>query len=157
MSPINDSLFRSSLRHVRRELKTLGFGTKKMLKTKASLTLLPSIMKQSYFTKDGKIYVPRWQSKKRNVRDMLRHEYGHALLFHYPQIKHSKGFQIFGHTNDHNDYVSDYAMTVPVEDFCETFMAYLKHKGKPPCHLSPRLKKKWAFISRLTKRFRSSS
>jgi len=155
MAPISETLFKNSLRHVRRELKTLGFGTKKIMKTKAARTLMPSLTKQAYFTQDGRIFVPILQSKKRNVRDMLRHEYGHALLFHYPKIQYLKGFSVFGQTKEPDDYVSKYSMRDPIEDFCETFMYYLKRKGKPPCDLSANLKKKWDFIAALARRFRS--
>lgn len=151
MSPISDQLFRSSLRHVRRELKTLGLGRKKVMETKVSRTIIPSFKKEAYFTHDGEIFIPILQSKK-NVRDMLRHEYGHALLYNYPKIAASKGFLYFGHTTDPEDYVSRYAMTNADEDFCETFTKYLKHRGVPRKHYSPRLMKKWRFITSLRDR-----
>jgi hypothetical protein len=151
MSPISDQLFRSSLRHVRRELKTLGLAKKKVMETKVSRTIIPSFKKQAYFTHDGEIFIPILQAKK-GVRDMLRHEYGHAFLFHYPEITAYKGFLYFGHTTDSRDYVSGYAMTDSDEDFCETFMQYLKHRGVPQKHYSPRLMKKWHFIASLSGR-----
>ena len=151
MAPISNQLFRRSLRRVRRELKTLGFGKKKVMETKVSRTIVPSIKKQAYFTHDGEIFVPIFQSK-RGVRDMLRHEYGHALLYNYPRITASKGFSYFGHTTDPEDYVSGYAMKHPDEDFCETFMKYLKHGGVARKHYSPRLMKKWHFIASLRDR-----
>jgi hypothetical protein len=81
---------------------------------------------------------------------MLRHEYGHAFQYHYPEIMHSKGFRSFGHTTNAEDYVSEYAMTNPDEDFCETFLKYLKHRGKiPRKYRSPRLLRKWRFIASL--------
>ncbi len=148
MSPISEQLFRSSLSHVRRELKALGFNKKKVMATKVSRTFVPSFRKQAYFTSDGEIFIPILQPK-RNVRDMLRHEYGHALLFYYPSIGSRKGFVVFGGTTDCNDYVSKYAMTKPEEDFCETFMVYMKFKGKLKNKCSQRLQEKWSFIRKI--------
>jgi hypothetical protein len=156
MAPISNELFRNSLRHVRRELKTLGFNRKKVMETQVSRTPLPSFRKQAYFTHDGKIFVPMFQSKK-NVRDMLRHEYGHSLLFNYPKIAMKNEFINFGHSIDVNDYLTNYAMKNPDEDFCETFMTYMKHHGKlPHKHVSPRMMKKWRFINGLRTRRGSS-
>jgi len=156
MSPISETLFTNSLRHVRRELKSMGFGTEKILKTKVSRTLMPSITKKAYFTHGGEIIIPIFQRKK-GVRDMLRHEYGHALLYHYPKIGRIKGWIYFGHSKYLSDYVSSYAMENPGEDFCETFMIYLKYRGKPHRKFSSsRLKNKWRFISRLPRRLGSS-
>jgi len=153
MSPINKKLFQDSLRHVRRELKTMKFGKKKIMETKVSRTLMPSIIKKGYFTDEGEIFVPILQSKM-GVRDILRHEYGHALLFQYPSIKQKEGFDLFGYSTNTDDYASDYAMVNPEEDFCETFMVYMKTKGKFPWNEgSPRLKKKWQFITALKRGF----
>lgn len=158
MSPINKKLFQDSVRYVRKELKTMKFGKKKIMNTKVSRTLMPSIRKKGYFTKDGEIFVPIFQSRM-GVRDILRHEYGHALLYQYPGIKDREGFSLFGHTTDVNDYVSHYAMTNPEEDFCETFMAYMKKKGKMPKRndYSMRLRRKWRFITALKRGFGPSS
>lgn len=156
MSPINKRLFESSVRHVRRELRTMKFGKRKIMKTKVSRTLLPSITKKGYFTDDGQIFIPILQSK-RGVRDILRHEYGHALLFHYPSIRTKKGYTYFGHTSDPNDYISNYAMSDPEEDFCETFMVYIKNRGEIQRQkLSPVLMEKWRFITALKRSFGSS-
>lgn len=152
MSPINKKLFQDSVRHVRRELKTMKFGKKKIMETKVSRTLIPSVTKKGYFTKGGEIFIPILQSKM-GVRDILRHEYGHAILHNYPKIRDRREFSIFGHTTDVNDYFSDYAMTNTDEDFCETFMVYMKKKGKMPRTNSQRLKRKWRFISSLKRGF----
>jgi hypothetical protein len=156
MAPISNELFQNSLRHVRRELKTLGFDKKGMLETKVSRTLIPSLRRQAYFHK-GEIFIPILQSRK-NVRDMLRHEYGHALLYYFPEIMATKGFRNFCNSSDINDYVSRYAMTNPDEDFCETLMKYMKHGGKfPRKNVSPELMKKWRFISGLRRKRTCSS
>jgi len=149
MTPISNELFQNSLRHVRRELKTLGFDRPKVMKTKVQRTIVPSLRKQAYFTDDGEIYIPILQSR-RHVRDKIRHEYGHALLFHYHGITGRSGFSCFGHSRNRDDYVSQYAMTGPEEDFCETFMLFLRHRGKlPKKYLSPRIKEKWRFVNSL--------
>jgi hypothetical protein len=149
MTPISNELFQNSLRHVRRELKTFGFDKPKVMKTKVHRTIIPSLRKQAYFTSDGEIYIPILQSKH-HVRDKIRHEYGHSLLFHYPWIMGLRGFSSFGHSAERVDYVSQYAMTGPEEDFCETFMLFLKFKGKlPKRYGSVLIRKKWKFINSL--------
>ena len=50
-------------------------------------------------------------------------------------------------------YVSDYAKTMPMEDFAETFMVYLKYKGKiPKSFTHKKLIAKWSFIKRVIKK-----
>jgi hypothetical protein len=152
MAPIDKKLFAASVNHVRREFKKLGFARKKLMNTKIVRTHIPSIRKRGYFTSEGVIYIPVLQQKK-GIKDVLRHEYAHALLFHYPKIKGIERFALFGHTKNQDDYISHYAMTNPEEDFCETFMAYIKHKGKLPYkRASSRLKHKWSFITSLRSR-----
>lgn len=163
MAPISSELFKSTIRHVKRELKQMGFGRNKLLKTKIFRTLVPTITTAAYFVwedswlkyfggfREGTIYVPILQSKY-GLRDTLRHEYAHALLYHYPNIEQRFGFKIFGSSHKDVDYVSDYAQQNAEEDFCETFMLYLKHKGKIPTRLaaqSDRIVKKWQFIEKL--------
>ena len=55
-------------------------------------------------------------------------------------------------------YVSEYAMRDTREDFAETFMLFLKHKGKLPAKFAtkPAIKKKWAAVAEIVKRVRAS-
>ena len=110
----------------------------------------------------GHIYIPKWvllhgtRQRRGSLRDILRHEYGHSLAYHYPALINGKRFQeIFGRKyNDEDfsedyegDFVSDYASTRPMEDFAETFMVYLRCRGTLPIRFAtPSIKKKFAFI-----------
>jgi len=113
----------------------------------------------------GHIYIPSWALlhpvwKQRNftMRDVIRHEYGHAMAHHYPMmIQRSDRFrEVFGgdyFAEDHNregevsEFVSGYAETNPAEDFAENLMFYLKNKGKLPIRLrTPAIRRKWRFI-----------
>ena len=116
----------------------------------------------------GNIYIPKWilshlrTQNRGSLRDILRHEYGHALAFHYPRlIRQSRPFEnAYGAkysgkpilNANRKNFVSDYAHEEgPAEDFAETFMYFIKYKGviQPHFSSSPIVKKKWAFIRRL--------
>ena len=110
----------------------------------------------------GHIYIPKWvlwhgrRQQRGSLRDILRHEYGHAVAHYYPALINGKRFQeVFGGKyNDDDfsedwdgDFVSDYATTCPMEDFAETFMVFLRTKGSLPLRFAtPSIKKKWKFI-----------
>lgn len=117
----------------------------------------------------GHIYIPGWSLSHlaywrhtTAIRDIVRHEYGHAVAHHYPKlIRRSDKFRdAFGGTYDDDefpeewdgDFVSDYAKTDPSEDFADTFMLYLKHRGKiPQKYKTPSILRKWRFIRDLGK------
>lgn len=96
-----------------------------------------------------------------SLRDVIRHEYAHAFAHHYPEfIFRSEFSKVFGGSYNcdktskmHSDaYVSEYAKTMPMEDFAETFMLYLKRKGKMPKSFShKKLVAKWNFVEKLIK------
>ena len=109
----------------------------------------------------GHIFIPAL-APSGSVRDVLRHEAGHALAHYYPSlIRRAVAFRrVFGGTYDQpdpgggksSDFVSKYAATNPCEDFAETFMFYMKHRGRKPARFRGRIIAKWAFIRRLIKR-----
>lgn len=118
----------------------------------------------------GHIYIPQWVlaqgpwQDRGSLRDVVRHEYGHAVAHYYPALvrRSSRFREAFGDRYDSGgpswsesgrpgrDFVSDYAQKMPMEDFAETFMLYLGHGGRRPGQFSSRaIQRKWKFISDL--------
>ena len=100
--------------------------------------------------------------------DVVRHEFGHALATLYPRAL-SQGrlfLEAFGakygpkpapeidQANWEFDCVSKYAASETREDFAETFMLFVKYKGKLPAKFrgKPAIKKKWAAVAEIVKR-----
>lgn len=93
-----------------------------------------------------------------SLRDVLRHEYGHAVAHYYPGLiqRSSRFSETFGGSywrkdhrdaEDPDDFVSAYAMTNPAEDFAEIFMHYLRYGGEiPRKYRSSAIRKKWRFV-----------
>ena len=126
---------------------------------------------------DGNIHFPaifngldwrlKWNDKNSAV-DVLRHEFGHALADRYPAaLKKGALFRkAFGGAygdepargTDPSDWegrcVSAYAATATQEDFAETFMFYVKHKGKIPAKFAkkPAIRKKWKSMAEIVRR-----
>ena len=110
--------------------------------------------------------------KKDSCIDIFRHEFGHALADLYPGALR-KG-SLFRKTFDgaygenptrapdsgdwEDDYVSKYATDSTQEDFAETFMFYLKHKGKIPAKFAkkPAICKKWRAVAKIIRRVAAS-
>jgi len=124
---------------------------------------------------EGDIYIPRWvigegwNQNRGSLRDILRHEYGHALAFGYPQlVRRSSRFREFfgaGHDEDEDledwedrpesAFVSNYARVNPAEDFAETFMIYLRRQSRCPQTYRDRyLRRKWRFVREVVTRVR---
>lgn len=91
------------------------------------------------------------------LRDILRHEYGHAVADLYPQLVRSRDFKraFAGSFNcgeptgkyDPGKHVTGYAASEPAEDFCEVFMFFVKHNGKLPSRFdTPVIRRKWRFV-----------
>jgi len=117
---------------------------------------------------DGNIHVPALFPEvlhgERQLPDTLRHEYGHALADRYRDFFQGEVFKgAFGakyHSylalrscKKSGEYVTGYAMTNKQEDFAETFMLYMKHKGKlPACFRGQiQIEKKWKAIAEIVK------
>lgn len=116
----------------------------------------------------GHIYIPAfvlshffWQSRG-SLRDVIRHEYAHAFAHHHPKlIIKSKEFEsVFGGNyyseapSEMEDaaYLTEYAKTMPMEDFAETFMIYVRKKGVLPSTFNnKKLIRKWKFIAKAIK------
>ena len=116
----------------------------------------------------GHIYIPKYVvaqhflQERGSLRDIIRHEYGHVFAYYYPElIEHSPEFdKVFGGGYEDTEpsnmedeaYVSDYAKTIPMEDYAETFMVYVRRKGILPTHIkNTKLKRKWNFIKKTIK------
>ena len=112
----------------------------------------------------GNIYIPYWVLTRKfwenrdSLRDVVRHEYAHAVEYHYPMLTtRSKRFKnAFSgpypgdYEKDSHIYVTSYAATQQTEDFAETFKFFVRHGGKLPSRLNaPHIKRKWKFIAEL--------
>ena len=106
--------------------------------------------------------------KKDLAVDVFRHEFAHALADLYPgALKKGGVFRAaFGGANGEapaeecvaegwgDRYVSEYATSMTQEDFAETFMLFVKHKGKIPAKYEkkPAIRKKWKAVAEIVKR-----
>lgn len=101
---------------------------------------------------------PQWYGERQTL-DVLRHEFGHALADRYRKFFRGGIFkeafgasygtrQVFDGGDRSKAYVSDYATTDAREDFAETFMLYLKYKGKIPARFRGKraIVKKWKTV-----------
>ena len=107
--------------------------------------------------------------QKCGLRDVVRHEYGHAVADLYPRLTRTRQFvQVFGgsYARKHQgrgcdateDYVSSYAATRPCEDFAETWMYYIKHRGRLPSRFHSRaVRQKWRFVQHTAKAIASGN
>lgn len=105
---------------------------------------------------------------KANALDVIRHEFGHALADLYPgALKKDGTFRAaFGGSYGEEpaeergvdgweeSYVSEYATSATQEDFAETFMLFVKHKGKIPAKFArkPAIRRKWKAVAEIVKR-----
>lgn len=120
----------------------------------------------------GHIYIPAWIKLNRgqdrgSLRDVLRHEFGHALAYHHPgAVRRTRAFVgAFAARYDEawpeppgnrEDFVTAYAMSSPDEDFAETFMVWLRGfanceggsrpRPLPPRRMTPALRAKFRFV-----------
>jgi len=103
--------------------------------------------------------------EKASLRDVLRHEYAHAVADTHRGLMRSRKFtQAFGGSHsseksveyDRKVHVTAYAAVNPGEDFAEVFMKYLKHGGRIPVRFrTPAITRKWGFVSDLGSAMRS--
>lgn len=120
---------------------------------------------------NGVITIPRrgfWIGRQASIEDVIRHEFGHALADLYPgALKKGGTFRMaFGGPYDDTPaekrgvkgwkdrYVSKYATSATREDFAETFMLFVKHKGRMPARFAnkPAIVKKWKAVAEIVKR-----
>lgn len=95
------------------------------------------------------------------LRDVLRHEWAHAIADTHRGLFRSRRFSdVFGGPHqstkacmpwDPEQHVSTYAATMPGEDFAEVFMLWIKHSGCLPARFrgSDGIRRRWEFIGEL--------
>ena len=166
---VPEATVKSATARVRRELKDLGLLSPESRMDEVEVIYgrwdpsgFVKIM-GFYSFEDNNIHIPAffppallpWY-KDRCITDVLRHEFGHALADKYPKFFHDKRFRkAFGDEYGRvkvagdGDFVSPYARTFTQEDFCETFMLFLKHKGVLPKEYAYReaIRAKWEAVA----------
>lgn len=155
---------------VQSELDAHGFLDRKLAEVDVYLSWCGVALGWCWYGTTGDIHIPavsigklyeciRGESRT-SLRDVVRHEYGHALAHTHKGLFCSVPFKrAFGSHHDADiqwDYdaerhVTSYAATSPSEDFAETFMLYLRHNGDLPQRLNTwRIRRKWRFIKDLS-------
>ncbi len=103
---------------------------------------IPALALRSH---NGWIRLMRWLGRPSgsliSLRDILRHEYGHALLDLLDR------YDALGRPWGDGDHVSAYAETNADEDFAETMMLWLKRGGQCPAGASPGIRRKWELVA----------
>jgi len=174
MNHISFKKFTSAHGSVWRELCALGLSESKLSGVQALHCSLPQItmpLALGFFIlndygvgkmigyRAGHIYIPRWvfTSGHFSLRDVIRHEYGHAMAYHCPEAM--GGFEkIFGAKygnenpkRDRDGFISDYAMKDTSEDFAETFMVFARRLGVEK-GLRGAVLGKYRFVSKVVQR-----
>lgn len=152
------------------ELIQLGFYDEAIAEVEVELVSFRSAHGLQYYGSTGHIEIPRVSLSRlydlisrshTSLRDVLRHEYAHAIADTHRGLFRSRRFsEAFdgAHTwdfeweHDPAHHVSYYAASGPAEDFAEVFMFYVRHKGKLPASLSTGpIRRKWRFVKELGK------
>jgi hypothetical protein len=144
-----------ALAHVRRELDAHGLWTERL--ADVDIVLVPIGLAYGWHVEHGSgiIGIPAVSAcrvgdllygRRTSLRDVLRHEHGHAIAHLHRGLFRSRHFtQAFGRPHGsaweedfHPDlHVTPYAATAAAEDFAETLMAYLRHGGRWPWRARP--------------------
>ncbi|TWT80652.1 hypothetical protein CA13_20970 [Planctomycetes bacterium CA13] len=158
-----------ALDEVRSELDSFGLWNERLANVDVYLTWIGTAYGYQLYRTTGHIEIPAFSmdrlsevvfgGPRRTLRDLLRHEYGHAVADTNRGLFRSRQFRAaFGTPHDsciESEYcssvhVSHYAATDSSEDFAEVFMYFLKHNGRIPKRLKTHtIEAKWSFISRL--------
>lgn len=153
---------------VTQELQKLGFYDAPMQEVQTYLVTFGVAYGWQWYSGSGHINIPcvsvsrlshLWSGSYVSLRDILRHEFGHALADTHRGLFRSRRFSdAFGAGHDcevaweydPEHHVSPYAATNPAEDFAELFMTYVRQQGRLPATLAttPR-RRKWQFIDDL--------
>ena len=159
----------SALDDVRTELDRFGLWNARLADIDVYLTWFGGAYGYQFYRTTSQVEIPAvslsrlWElmacGTPASLRDILRHEYGHAVADKNRGLMRSRQFrEAFGTHHDSESrsmyspemHVSDYAAKDAGEDFAEVFMSYLKHSGKLPSRLTtPPIRTKWNFVKRL--------
>jgi len=161
---------RQGISQIRRELQQLGFLSEGVRKVRVKLTPFGMAYGYQYYGSSGDICIPALSLSRfstllgypyTSLRDVLRHEYGHAVAdLHRGLIRSKKFSSAFGSGHcfekreefHHEVHLTPYAAHSPGEYFAETFMIYDRTAGVlPDCHQSKAIKSKWLFLRELSK------
>ena len=121
---------------------------------------------------DGDIHIPALYFagllpsvyEDRQILDVIRHEFGHALADRYQRLFRGSPFRsafganygetkVFKRGAWEDRFVTEYATDSTREDFAETFMLFMKYKGKLPTRYSGKrpIEKKWRAVRQIVK------
>lgn len=154
---------------VRQEFYDIGIFTKKIYNVDVNMLMgirgvLYALLADKVFSPVvmgyylESINIPEFCYTRCSIRDVLRHEYGHAFADLHPMPFKRRFFSdAFGGVYDAvksemqspERCVSNYATTNIMEDFAETFMLYVKYKGIIPTRFKENyyIKMKWKSVS----------
>jgi hypothetical protein len=127
------------------EFTKLGLYTEALHGTDVFLSFLPWHYLENGHYADNAVTIPKVSASAAfgpycSLRDTLRHEFGHALLDHHPELVTTAEWKsVFGARQHqpspleygHEDFVTPYANTGSTveEDFCESLMTWVRHQG----------------------------
>lgn len=150
------------------ELYDLGFYDDRTAQTEVYLTMASYAFGYQYYGGDGSICIPRisvsvlidrLNGVVTSLKDVLRHEYAHAVADTHRGLMRSRRFsEVFGGPHgwdgeqdyDSKSHVTAYAASATGEDFAEVFYLFLKHQGRLPKRLNtPAISAKWQFLEEL--------
>jgi hypothetical protein len=155
---------------VQGELQRHGFYDEKLAKIDVYLSWCGYALGWCWYGSSGNIHIPAVSlgkilervmgAPRTTLREVVRHEYGHALAHTHRALFCSLKFKrAFGTHHDadlRSEYdperhVNSYAAASPSEDFAELFACYLCHDGELPERFTFwRIRRKWRFIKDLS-------
>lgn len=173
MKIVTPKRLRQGISQIRLELQQLGFLSEALRKVRVKLTPFGTAYGYQYYGSSGDIYIPVLSLSRfstllgypyTSLRDVLRHEYGHAVAdLHRGLIRSKKFSSAFGsgHCFEKREefhpefHLTPYAAHSPGEDFAETFMIFVRTGGVLPqkWKKSP-IKQKWLFIKEIGRAIR---